>query len=132
MSDYVHTKAVMYPVTEETLNKMNLKDAYDLEDRFPKTDLGKFSIEGMVDYTSDCECRYYVSLELYSNYGDDAADFGRSRFLTEKEQEKYAPLFSQIIPDLDPSKLKYVEFCYYNCCSCQDYYIAEDEFYKEI
>lgn len=132
MSDYVHTKSVMYPVTEELLKKMKLKDVYDLEEKLPKTDLGTFDIEGLVDYASDYECRYYVSLEFYSNYGDDAADFGRSRFLTKKEQEKYVPIFSKIIPELDSSKLKYVEFCYYNCCNCQDYYITEDEFYKEI
>lgn len=87
MSDYVYTKAIMYPITKETLEKMNLEDVYDLEEKFPKTDLGKFFIEAMIDYKLKDGCNYYISLELYSNYGDDATDFGRSRFLTEKEQE---------------------------------------------
>lgn len=112
MSDYVHTKSIIYPITKEILAKMNLKDAYGLEEKFPKTDFGKFFIEGMVDYKSNYTYGHCVSLELYSNYEDDAADFSRLRFLTKKEQEKYAPLFKQIIPDLDPSKLELVEFCY--------------------
>ena len=132
MSDYVHIKAIMYPITKETLEKMNLKSLYDLEEKFPKTELGKFSIEGMVAYKSDLRYGHYVSLELYNTYGIEDYEFGRSRFLTEKEQEKYASPFKQIIPDLDPNKLKYVEFCYYNCCECQDYYVENDEFYEEV
>ena len=132
MSDFVHTKAIMYPITKDTLGKMNLEDPYDLEEKFPKTEFGKFCIEGMVAYKSGYDYSRYVSLELYSTYGVEDSDFGRSRFLTEKEQEKYVPLFNQIIPDLDPNKLKYVEFCYYNCCECQDYYVENDEFYEEV
>ena len=132
MSDFVHTKAIMYPITKETLAKMNFKSPNDLEEKFPKTELGKFVIEGMVAYNPSYNYSRYISFELYNTYGIEDYEFGRSRFLTEREQEKYALLFKQIIPDLDPSKLKYVEFCYYNCCASQDYYIEEDEFYKEV
>lgn len=132
MSGFIHTRAIMYPITKETLEKMNLESPYDLEENFPKTEFGKFCIEGMVAYKSDYIYSYYVSLELCNTYGIEDYEFGRSRFLTEKEQEKYVSLFEQIIPDLDPSKLKYVEFCFYNCCECQDYYVQQDEFYEEV
>ena len=132
MSGFIHTKAIMYPITKEGLEKMNFESPYDLEEKFPKTELGRLVIEGMVDYKSDYNYVHYVSLELYNTYDIVLSEFGRSRFLTKKEQEKYAPLFEQIIPDLDPSKLKYVEFCFYNCRECQDYYVQEDEFYKEV
>lgn len=93
MSDYVHTKSIIYPITKEILVKMNLEDVYNLEEKFPKTDFGKFFIEGIVDYKSNYTYGHCVSLELYSNYEDDAADFSRLRFLTKKRARKICTTF---------------------------------------
>ncbi len=136
MSDYVHNKAVMYPVD---CTKLGIKDAWDLEEKIPdalKNNCDKkypyFEIEAMVDYAGKGDCNYYLSLVLDSTYGRESGDFGRNRLLSPTEQEKYKKIFEQVIPDVDPFKLKYVDYCYYNCCESEDYYIKEDEFNTEI
>lgn len=49
MSHYVRNKQVLYPVTKELLEKLNCKDAYDIEEKFPAE--SKFTTEGFVDYS---------------------------------------------------------------------------------
>ena len=132
MSDYVRNKQVLYPVTKELLEKLNCDDAYDLEERFSAG--SKFTVEGFVDYSGTGNYNKYLAYELSSTYGDESGDFGRSRFLRPSEQEKYKKLFGEIIPEdlIDPSLFKYVDYCYYNCCECDDYYIKKDGFEDEI
>jgi len=136
MSDYVHNKAVMYPID---CAKLGIKDAWDLDEKIPealKNNWDKkypyFELEAMVDYAGNGDCNYYLSLVLDSTYGRESGDFGRNRTLSPTEQEKYKKIFEQVIPDVDPSKLKYVDYCYYNCCESEDYYVKEDEFNTEI
>ena len=132
MSDYVRNKQVLYPVTKELLEKLNCVDAYDLEDRFPAG--SKFTTEGFIDYSGTGECNHYLAYELSSTYGEETGDFGRSRFLKPSEQEKYKKIFSEVIPEdlINPTLFKYADYCYYNCCEADDYYVKKDSFEEEI
>jgi hypothetical protein len=118
MSDYVRNKAVFYPITGETAN-----DVLDPVIKEP------FEIECMDDGD---KCNYYLCYNLYHTYGEESGDFGRSRPLTVTEREKYKKVFSEYLDDIDPEKFKYVDYCYYNCCECTDYYLTDDGFDKEI
>ena len=132
MSDYVRNKQVLYPVTKELLEKLNCNDIYDLEGRFSAG--SKFAAEGFIDYSGTGDYNKYLAYELSSTYGGESGDFGRSRFLKPSEQEKYKKIFSEIIPEnlIDPTLFKYVDYCYYNCCEANDYYIKKDSFEDEI
>ena len=132
MSDYVHNKQVLYPITRELLDKMGVADSSEIEDKLYPAD--HLDMEYFVDYSGTGESNEYLAYELYSDYGEESGDFGRSRFLTEKEQEKYKELFSEVIPEdlIDPSLFKYVDYCYYNCCEADDYYVKKDSFEEEI
>lgn len=48
MSDYVRNKQVLYPVTKELLDRLNISDIFDLD--FPRE--SKFDAEGFIDYRS--------------------------------------------------------------------------------
>ena len=132
MSDYERNKQVLYPVTKELLEKLNCKDIYDLEEKFPAG--SKFEVEGFIDYGGTEDFNKYLAYELDSNYGVESGEFGRSRFLKPSEQEKYKKLFSEVIPEdlIDTSLFKYVDYCYYNCCEADDYYVKKDSFEEEI
>lgn len=132
MSDYVRNKQVLYPVTKELLKKLNCKDIYDLEERFPFG--SNFTSEGFIDYEGTKSYNEYLAYALSSTYGEESGDFGRARFLKPAEQEKYKKIFSEVIPEdlIDPSLFKYVDYCYYNCCEADDYYVKKDSFEEEI
>lgn len=132
MSDYVRNKQVLYPVTKELLEKLDCEDIYDLEDKCPFH--SKFKAECFVDYEGTGDCNRYLAWELSHDYGVESGDFGRARFLKPAEQEKYKKLFSEVIPEdlIDPSLFKYVDYCYYNCCEADDYYVKKDSFEEEI
>ena len=123
MSDYVHNKQVLYPITKDLLDKMGIKDSFEIEEKLYPED--NIEIEYFVDYAGDMEHREYLAFTLYSDYGEENRDFGRSRFLTASEQEKFKKIFSVIIPEefIDSSLFKYVDYCWYNCCECDDYYV---------
>ena len=132
MSDYVRKKQVLYPVTKELLKKLNCDDIYDLEEKFPAR--SKFEAEGFIDYSGTKNYNQYLAYELDSDYGTESGEFGRARFLKPAEQEKYKKIFSDVIPEdlIDPSLFKYVDYCYYNCCEADDYYVKKDSFEEEI
>lgn len=132
MSDYVRNKQVLYPVTKELLEKLNCDDIYDLEEKFPAR--SKFEAEGFIDYSGTKNYNQYLAYKLDSDYGAESSEFGRSRFLKPSEQEKYKRLFSEVIPEdlIDPTLFKYVDYCYYNCCEADDYYVKKDSFEEEI
>ena len=132
MSDYVHNKQVLYPITKELLDKMGIKDSFEIEEKLYPAD--NLDMEYFVDYSGTGKSNEYLAYELYSDYGKESGDFGRSRFLKPAEQEKYKKIFSIIIPEefIDSSLFKYVDYCWYNCCECDDYYIEKDNFEAEI
>ena len=132
MSDYVRNKQVLYPVTKELLEKLNCNDAYGLEEKFPSK--SNFTIEGFIDYSGTGECNHYLAYKVSSTYGEESGEFGRSRFLKLSEQEKYKKLFGEVIPEdlINLTLFKYVDYCYYNCCEADDYYVKKDSFEEEI
>lgn len=93
MSDYVRNKQVLYPVTKELLKKLNCKDIYDLEERFPFG--SNFTSEGFIDYEGTKSYNKYLAYGLDSDYGVDGGEFGRSRFLKPSEQEKYKKILAK-------------------------------------
>jgi len=118
MSDYVRIKAVMYPIDEVLSNRLD----NELEE--------PFFIEVFDDGKN---INHYLCYELYHTYGEESGDFGRSRVLSETERGKYSGLFSDYLNDIDTKLFKYVDYCYYNCCECIDYYLGSfDDFYNEI
>ena len=132
MSDYVRNKQVLYPVTKELLKKLNCDDIYDLEANFPAR--SNFEAEGFIDYSGTKNYNQYLAYELDSDYGTESGEFGRARFLKPAEQEKYKKIFSDVIPEdlIDPTLFKYVDYCYYDCCEADDYYVKKDSFEEEI
>ena len=129
MSDYVKERVIRYPIDTDLLVKYGCEDSYDLEKVFRKADesfgtwdkdKNKFEIFG----TDSAE---YIDYVLDYSYGECAGDFGFARTLSEKQIEKYKPMFEKFIPELDVSKLRDVIFCYYNGCDCPDYYDLEEE-----
>lgn len=132
MGDYVRKKQVLYPVTKELLEKLNCDDIYDLEEKFPAR--SKFEAEGFIDYSGTKNYNQYLAYELDSDYGAESGEFGRSRFLKPSEQEKYKKLFSEVIPEdlINPTLFKYVDYCWYDCCEADDYYVKKDSFEEEI
>ena len=136
MSDYVRNKQVLYPITKELLKKLNCNDIYDLEDDFEKRLQveSDFTAEVFIDYSGTKNTNEYLAYTLDSDYGVESGEFGRSRFLKPSEQEKYKKLFSEVIPEdlIDPTLFKYVDYCYYNCCEADDYYVKKDSFEEEI
>ena len=103
--------------TEAILDKLNL-----------------VAIEMVQRYDGTKNYNQYLAYTLDSDYGAESGEFGRSRFLKPSEQEKYKELFSEVIPEdlIDPSLFKYVDYCYYNCCEADDYYVKKDSFEEEI
>ena len=149
MSDYVHNKQVAYPIDKEEPYLMEkyiskIKDKYSFVDSVYELEFvdelkplfgtgrekNKFDVEGFYDYKND-DTNYYLVYTLYTDYGKESSDFGRSRFLTPTKQAKYKKIFEQIIP-VDETKLKYLDYCWYNCCECDDYYVKKDDFEEEI
>lgn len=140
MSDYEYKKAVFYPINDildELCKQYNVSDIWNIEytpelkNLFIRTrNYNYFSFEGMIDYYNDHKEGHYLTYVLKYSY-DESGDFGKSRYLIATEKEKYKKIFEQIIPNIDADKLKYVEYCHYNCCECDDYYI-DSSFYKEI
>ena len=134
MSDYCRTKAVMYPLgsradLDNYCKALGVEDRWELEERYPDffsptTTEPYFKIEVMANGIAN----YYLSYVLFYRYGEDDGEFGRNRFLSPTEQEKYKPIFEQVLPEIDASKLKYVDYCYYNCCESPDFYNSHDDF----
>lgn len=138
MSDYERHKCVAYKVTDEDAEKFGLEDLVDLDwhspfkDKFcptyaydKETNEDKIQLECMDNF-------YLICKHIYYTYDDDCAEFGRSRYLTETEQEKYKKYF-EWIPDFDPKKLKFLDYSFYNCCEPDDYWSERpDDFYNEI
>ena len=134
MSDYCRTKGVFYPITEEDLKSIGLTDTFyfELDPRFkdlfehwnPRKRKDYFDTVGMIDYSSDdSKVRYYLVYVLFDSYGDESSEFGMNRELKPAEQDKYEQIFKQIFPNVDKNKFKYVDYCYYNCCEPNDYYL---------
>jgi len=111
MSNYVHQKGFIYPI-EDVLPNIDEKATILLDqDKFVLANLGKN--------------RYLVWL-VYSSCGVQRRPFGHCRQCASKEIESFAPLFRNVLGDIDTTKLKYIDYCYCDTRDCIiDYY--EDE-----
>lgn len=131
MSTYVREKVLRIPL--EKLNLSFTDDEMDdlgwaIEERFPDifdyAEVGKFQLapteERFVDFVLDYEY-------------DACGEYGKTRALTEREKEKYLPMFQKIDPDVNMDFVRLVEFCWYNGCEAEGYYDAvNDDFYDEV
>ena len=61
----------------------------------------------MNDYVRTKAVFYHLCYRPYHTYGEEGGDFGRSRMLTDAEQEKYKKIFSDYLNDIDSKKFKY-------------------------
>lgn len=122
MSTYVRERVLRVPMDCE------YDEMEEIEDRnralFDYGTVGKFQIapteSNYIDYVLEYEW-------------DADGEYGKTRALYPREQDKYRPIWQQILPNIDMSKVRLVEFCWYNCCEAPDYYDDEnDDFYKEI
>jgi len=120
MSDYVHKKVLRYPI-QGLMDKINVKEPYDCED-YLKEKLGNlynrdkgFEIEGT-------DKDWYLDFVYYYTYGEQSGDFGNVRIATNKEFKLLLPYLERVFDDVIKNKLRAVEYCYYNCCECSDYY----------
>ena len=129
MSDYCRNLVLRYPITEE--------EAEQLEEVLNKSKLGHhlkggyFETCGATD--NDYNYKYFLDYVVHSTYGDECGDFGKIRKLHQVEFETFAPLFKLLIPDIDMSKVKVVDYCWYNCCEPPAYYDEiGDPFYQPL
>ena len=126
MSDYVHSKVIRLPFPAEIMQKCQTSDAYDCEDYLSSLlgDLWKSPREKgfEIEYTNKAT---YIDWVYYYTYGEDSGDFGSSRMLTQAELDIIKPYFDKLGVNYSHSDLRRVEYCYYNCCECVDYYSTE-------
>lgn len=119
MSTYVKEKVLRYPVDGDPYR---FEEEYKTAFSYGK--VGKFQVapteSAFIDYVLEYD-------------GDSDGEYGKTRSLSEKEQAKYQAMWSEIIPGVDMSKVRLVEFCWYNATEAPDYYAeVDDPFYAEI
>ena len=122
MSTYVREKVLRVPMNCEYYGMEEIEERY--RDLFSYGTVGKFQIAPTVSNFID----YVLDKEWDAN-----GEWGKTRALYTQEQDKYRPIWQQILPDIDMSKVRLVEFCWYNGCEAPDYYDdTKDSFYDEI
>lgn len=118
MSCYEKLKVIRCKVDSKT-------DVYDLEKKFSELFTNKpggFSVAPVQDLE-------YIDYIYSEEYGVNCGEYGFARYLTEKESEKYLPMFKKIIPNIKANNLRCVEFCWYNCSEAKLYYdVGLEEF----
>lgn len=120
MSDFVHNQGYIYPISNEEYEKLDEK-YFDLEEK--GYDLAVFDGQKGLN-------RYLVFL-TYHSYGKKHDNFGSSRPCTELEIKRHIKKFQDVLcKEIDKNKLKYIEYCWYNCSECFDYY--EEKEYKPM
>lgn len=141
MSTYVREKVLRIPM--ECINMNYIKDiiaqkypnenheddfSWYLESALPDVfdygTIGKFQIapteEDYIDYVIEKEW-------------DADGEYGKTRDLYESERAKYLSVFQKIDPNIDMSKVRLVEFCWYNGSEAPSYYDdTRDSFYDEV
>ena len=117
MSDFVHNKGYIYPITNEEYEKLDEK-YFDLKEK--GFDLEVFDGQKGLN-------RYLVFLTHHS-YGEKHDNFGSSRPCNQQEIYYHAPKFREILGEIDTAKLKFIEYCWYNCSECFDYYEEKEEY----
>ena len=126
MSDFVRTKGIVYPISREAYEKID-----DLLSSAFKDSYAFWNDDGK-GFNTDCfdsdELRYYLVYVLFHSYGEENGGFGSGRSLTDAEKkywtDKFRPVLEGAGEDVDPDKFKYIDWCYYNACESDDYYVS--------
>lgn len=121
MSDYRYMKVIRCKVN---MDKIAVSSLWDLEDKFP--DLFDVSLSHYFE-KAVVEEDNYLDYVIESKIDDNSGDWGKSRYLTDNEANKYLILFSQVYPDVERNDLRAVEFCWYDCCEAPLYYDVDEE-----
>jgi hypothetical protein len=133
MSDYKRMKVLRLPFEYANIGSVDDYDdiSHDLWDKYGDifywngTNIGKFNYAPTE--------RPFIDFVLESEYGADSGEWGKVRELYPQEIDKYKEVFKKLSANIDMSKVKLVEYCWYNCSEAPDYYDpAEDTFYNEI
>lgn len=130
MSDYCHQKVLRIPITLEELNMPESDDLrWELEKKYPEL----FSDGTPYMFQIAPTKEFFLDYVLEYDYDYDCGDWGKIRELYASEQDKYRPIFQQILLNIDMSKVRLVEFYWYNCSEAPDYYDpVKDKFYDEV
>lgn len=121
MSDYKYMKVIRCKVN---MDKIDVDSLWDLEDKFP--DLFDLHLPNHFE-KAPVEEENYLDYVYESKIDENNGDWGRSRYLTDNELNKYLTLFSQIYPDVKRDDLRAVEFCWYDCSEAPLYYDINEE-----
>ena len=121
MSDYRYMKVIRCKMN---MVKIGVKTLWDLEDKFP--DLFDMSLPSYFT-KAIVEEENYLDYVIKSEISYDGGNWGKTRYLTKKEADKYLTLFSQIYPDVRKEDLRAVEFCWYDCSEAPLYYDVNEE-----
>lgn len=119
MSDYERYKVVRLKTSLENLGVESLWDLEEkYQDLFGIGDVGKFEMAPTEEV--------FIDFVLYHSYGEECGEWGCARKLSEKELEKYIPIFKQIYPNVTKENLRYVDYCFYNCSEAPNYFEEEE------
>lgn len=128
MSDYVHKKAIFYPIFDERFSDI-IEEKLDNNFREISSFCDKNSVGFEIEVFYDGEhCNHYLSYVLFHTYGEENGEFGSSRYLTNDEEHYWSERFSIIWKDVfecdlpNSNLLRFVDYCYYNACESDDYY----------
>lgn len=120
MSDYVHKKVIRYPL-QGLMDKLNVKDPDDceeeLKDKLVNLYGNKYGFE--IEITDK---NWYLDFVYYNTCGESSGDFGIVRLATENEINLLFPYYSELFSEININKIRAVEYSYYNCCECTNYY----------
>ncbi len=127
MSDYCHNKVIRLPFPKEILERFNTECAWDCEGFLMEKlgDLYNKEPKGFVIESTDKA--QYLDYCYYHTYGEESGDFGNVSLLTENEIKLVRPLFDKLGIVYKDSDLRKVEYCFYNCSECADYYDLPQE-----
>jgi len=98
---------------------LGLSDLYELEERFPELFSGRTNCFVVAPTEGN-----FIDYVLYDELS--SGEFGVARYLSEKELERFLPLFKQINENVTKDDLRFVHFCWYNCSEAPDYFEVED------
>lgn len=121
MSDYERNTVIRCRVTKEAFGTT---DPFDVEERFEDlfNKSKQLSLGGRPYFEPAPTEEPFIDLILSSSYGEECGAFGFARCLTDEEAEVFLPYFRQIFPEVTAEDLRFVDYCWYNCCEAPDYF----------
>lgn len=133
MSDYCRMKVLRIPFEDANIGALSDYDDldYDLHEKFG--DMFYWCGKPVGKFVSSPTHKPFIDFVLEHEYDDGYGDYGKTRELYPAEKLKYIEVFKRLNPDIDMSRVRLVEFCWYNSGEAPDYYDPkDDDFYSEI